>query len=79
MTDVEDGLTSTAFDLSSNITEGDDRRGLDERGKKDVQRIMRARSVGFDEARRIYMEQRFKREGIGADGLPRDPKLVTFG
>ena len=79
MSDVESGLTSSAFDLSSNITEGDGRSGLDERGKRDVQRIMRARGVGFDEARRLHMEQRFRQEGIGSDGLPRDPKLVTFG
>jgi len=40
---------------------------------------MKTRGIGFDEARRVYMEQRFKRNNIGADGLPRDPKLVTFG
>jgi len=51
---------------------------LDEEGKREVLKIMKRRGVGFDEGRRIYMEQRFRKSGIGADGLPRDPKLVTF-
>jgi len=75
--DVEAGLHSADFDMTSNV-EGDSRSGLDEAGKKEVLRIMKRRGVGFDEARRIVMEQRFKKGGIGADGLPRDPKLVTF-
>ena len=78
MSDVESGMTSADFDLSSNVMEGDSRQGLDQRAKRDVQRIMKVRGIGFDEARRVYMEQRFKRAGIGADGLPKDPKLVTF-
>ena len=63
--------------MTSNV-EGDSRAGLDENGKKEVLRIMKRRGVGFDEARRIFMEQRFRKRGIGADGLPKDPKLVTF-
>ena len=39
---------------------------------------MKRRGVGFDEARRIYMERSFRQSGISADGLPKDPKLVTF-
>lgn len=58
--------------------EGDTRAGLDVRGKRDVQRIMKSRGIGFDEARRVYMEQGFKKNNIGADGLPRDPKFVSF-
>jgi len=76
--DVEAGLHSADFDMTGNITEGDSRSGLDERAKAEVLRIMKRRGVGFDEARRLYMEQTFKKSGIGADGLPRDPKLVTF-
>jgi Fungal protein of unknown function (DUF2015) len=26
----------------------------------------------------VYMEQNFKKQGIGADGLPKDPKFVSF-
>jgi hypothetical protein len=78
MNDVESGLTSTDFDLSSNIMEGDSRGGLDSKGKEAVKRIMKRRGVGFDEARRIYMQERFRREGIGEDGVPRDPKFVSF-
>lgn len=39
---------------------------------------MRSRKVGFDEARRIFTEQRFANNGIGPDGRPRDPKFVSF-
>ncbi len=78
MSDVESGFTSNDFDLSSNVMEGDSRAGLDVKGKRDVQRIMKNRGIGFDEARRVYMEQRFKKNNIGADGLPRDPKFVSF-
>ncbi|KAE9971834.1 hypothetical protein BLS_004292 [Venturia inaequalis] len=75
--DVEAGLHSADFDMTGNV-EGDSRSGLDETAKKEVLRIMKRRGVGFDEARRIFMEQNFKKSGIGKDGLPRDPKLVTF-
>ena len=78
MGDVESGFTSNDFDLTSNITEGDSRAGLDTKGKRDVQRLMKTRGIGFDEARKVYMEQRFAKNNIGADGLPRDPKFVSF-
>lgn len=76
--DAEAGLHSSNFDLASNITGGDSRSGLDQAGKREVQRIMKRNRVGFDEARRIFMEQGFKKNNIGADGLPRDPKFVSF-
>jgi hypothetical protein len=76
--DIEAGLSSSAFDLSGNVESGDSRQGLDDAGKKEVMRIMKRRGVGFDEARRIYMQDRFKRNNIGADGIPRDPKFVSF-
>jgi hypothetical protein len=78
MGDVESGFTSTDFDLSSNVMEGDSRAGLDMKGKRDVHRLMRTRGIGFDEARRVYTEQRFAKNNIGADGVPRDPKFVSF-
>lgn len=76
--DMEAGFSSGAFDLSGNVAEGDSRAGLDATAKREVRRIMRNRRVGFDEARRIYTEQRFAKNNIGADGLPRDPKFVSF-
>eukprot|EP00918_Siedleckia_nematoides_P074125 GHVU01161954.1.p1 GENE.GHVU01161954.1~~GHVU01161954.1.p1 ORF type:complete len:148 (+),score=19.83 GHVU01161954.1:56-445(+) len=78
ISDAEQGLHSSNFDLASNITEGDSRSGLDEAGKRAVQNIMKRNRVGFDEARRIFMEQGFKKNNIGADGLPKDPKFVSF-
>ena len=78
MGDVESGFTSADFDLTSNITEGDSRGGLDPKSKREIQRLMKIRGINFDEARRVHMEQRFKKSGIGADGIPKDPKFVSF-
>ncbi len=78
MGDVESGFTSADFDLSSNVMEGDSRGGLDQKAKREIQRLMKIRGINFDEARRAYMEQRFKKNGIGEDGIPRDPKFVSF-
>lgn len=76
--DMESGLSSSEFDLSTNTLAGDSRRGLDQRGKREVQKIMKSQRVGFDEARRIYTEQTFANNNIGPDGRPRDPKFVSF-
>ena len=76
--DIETGFTSNDFDLSSNVAAGDSRAGLDQHGKREVQKIMKGRAVNFDEARRIYTEQRFAKNNIGVDGRPRDPKFVSF-
>lgn len=76
--DIEAGLTSTQFDLSANIADGDARAGLDNQAKRQVRNIMRRERVDFDEARRIYTEQRFAKNNIGSDGRPRDPKFVSF-
>ncbi|KAM7207409.1 Fungal protein of unknown function (DUF2015) domain containing protein [Naviculisporaceae sp. PSN 640] len=76
--DVEAGLSSSNFDLAGNIEGGDSRGGLDNIAKKEILKIMNRRKVKFDEARRIYMEQRFSANGIGADGRPKDPKFVSF-
>ncbi|KAK0354450.1 hypothetical protein LTR91_006736 [Friedmanniomyces endolithicus] len=76
--DAEAGLHSSNFNLAENIEAGDSRRGLDAGAKREVQRVMRSRGVGFDEARRMVMEERFGREGIAADGRPLDRKAVMF-
>ncbi len=71
-------MHSADFDLSANIAGEDSRAGLDPKSKRDIQRIMKVRGIGFDEARRLHMQQSFKKAGISADGLPRDPKFVSF-
>jgi hypothetical protein len=76
--DVEAGLSSSTFDLSGNIESGDGRAGLDDESKREILKIMKKRRMKFDDARRVLMENRFKANGIGADGRPRDPKFVSF-
>ncbi|OBT48344.1 hypothetical protein VE00_01166 [Pseudogymnoascus sp. WSF 3629] len=80
--DAESGLSSSTFDLSANISSLDSRSGLDDAAKTEIIGIMRGgwfrRGMGFDEARRVYMERMLEREGIGRDGRPRDPKFVSF-
>lgn len=53
MGDVEAGLTSSNFDLSANIADGDIREGLNQKAKREIRKIMKGRGVEFDEARRI--------------------------
>jgi hypothetical protein len=76
--DVEAGLSSSTFDLASNIDSGDGRAGLDDRSKAEILKIMKKRRLKFDDARKAYIESRFKANGIGADGRPKDPKFVSF-
>ncbi|KAI0195026.1 hypothetical protein F4808DRAFT_464314 [Astrocystis sublimbata] len=76
--DIEAGLSSNTFDLGANVDSGDGRAGLDDDAKTEILKIMKRRRLRFDEARRVYMEQRFSANGIGADGLPKDPKFVSF-
>jgi len=76
--DIEAGLTSSNFDLAGNVESGDSRAGLDDAAKAEVLKIMKKRRLKFDDARRVYMENRFKQNGIGPDGRPRDPKFVSF-
>jgi len=75
-------LSSSSFDLSGNVSGGDSRAGLDDNAKREIQKIMKGSWIrapmGFDEARRVYMERRLEQQGIGRDGLPRDPKFVSF-
>ncbi|KAK3301561.1 uncharacterized protein B0T15DRAFT_315915 [Chaetomium strumarium] len=76
--DIEAGLSSSNFDLTGNVEGGDSRSGLDDVAKREILKIMKKRRMKFDEARRVYMEQRFRDNGIGPDGRPRDPKFVSF-
>lgn len=76
--DIEAGLSSSTFDLSGNVETGDSRAGLDDASKAEILKIMKTRRMNFDKARKVYMEGRFKANGIGPDGRPRDPKFVSF-
>lgn len=71
-------MSSSQFDITANMADGDTRAGLDQRAKREIQKIIKSRGVDFDEARRIYTEQRFAKNNIGPDGRPRDPKFVSF-
>ncbi|KAJ2449101.1 hypothetical protein EV183_005071 [Coemansia sp. RSA 2336] len=74
--DYRAGLTSKYFDLSSNISSGDSRPGLD---SEEVQRIMDEQHVSFDRARLIRQQQLMSRNQIDPKtGMPLDPKAVTF-
>lgn len=79
---MESGLSSSNFDLSGNISSADSRAGLDDNAKREIRKIMKGNwfkgPVGFDEARRIYMERMLESQGVGRDGRPRDPKFVSF-
>ncbi|KAG5929384.1 hypothetical protein E4U42_006124 [Claviceps africana] len=75
--DVEAGLSSSTFDLAGNL-EGDSRAGLDDAGKQEILKIMKKRRMTFDQARKAYMDNLLKANGIGPDGRPRDPKFVSF-
>jgi hypothetical protein len=81
MDDAEAGMSSSSFNLAGNITDGDS-RSLDDAAKREIQKIMKGSWIrapmGFDEARKVYMERRLERAGIGRDGMPRDPKFVSF-
>ncbi|KAG0129810.1 hypothetical protein HOY82DRAFT_540515 [Tuber indicum] len=70
--------SSDDFNLSGNLAAGDSRGGLDLASKKEVLRIMKGQRVNFDEARRIFMEQKLLKNGIAADGRPMDPRAVFF-
>jgi len=76
--EIEAGLNSDSFSLATNIESGDTRAGLDVAAKKQVLKIIKQKKVNFDEARRIFMEQKLAKNGIAADGRPTDPRAVFF-
>ncbi|ORZ00310.1 hypothetical protein BCR43DRAFT_511322 [Syncephalastrum racemosum] len=77
--DIEDGLSSSQFDLESqNIDQNDHRAGL--KDKEEILKIMKKQKCSFDEARLIRQQRLLKKNNIDpATGLPLDPKFVTFG
>jgi hypothetical protein len=72
------GLSSTLFDISANIADGDSRSGLDPSGAQDIQTIMQTQGVSFDQARLIRHKQILVKNNIDPQtGLPLDSKAVT--
>lgn len=57
--DIEDGLTSSHFDLHTNLDEEDSRAGL--KDKEEIMRIMKKQNVSFDEARLIRQQKLLKK------------------
>lgn len=76
--DIENGLTSSTFDLNSNVSSGDSRDGLLEAATAAIREIMEQENESFDQARLRYFQQELQDNGIGADGVPVDKKTVTF-
>lgn len=76
--DLENGLSSSTFDIGENISNNDQRQGLLQNAKEEIKRIMDNSSLSFDQARYQYTQQQLGENGIGKDGTPLDPKTVTF-
>eukprot|EP00128_Syssomonas_multiformis_P002221 Colp12_sorted_trinity150504_noHs@4511 len=71
------GLSSETFDLTHNVSNQDNRKGLD--NADEVKELMEKNGVTFDEARLILTRQRMLEHGIDPDtGCPIDTKVVTF-
>lgn len=75
--DLENGFNSNNFNIESNI-HNNDPRGLLEEAKVEIKRLMTTQRLSFDEARLQYTQSQLNRHGINKDGMPADPKLVTF-
>ncbi|ODV72306.1 uncharacterized protein CYBJADRAFT_174167 [Cyberlindnera jadinii NRRL Y-1542] len=75
--DIEAGLNSEHFNIAHDNA-NDSRKGLDEEGREAILRIMKAQNISFDEARLQYTKSKFSDNQIGEDGMPLDPKAITF-
>lgn len=58
-TDIEDGLTSSQFDLTANLDQDDSRAGL--KDKEEILKIMKKQKVSFDQARLIRQQKLLKK------------------
>lgn len=77
--DIGRGLTSKTFNLiSDNLLKGDSRKGLDENARNEIMNIMDLEGISFDDARLKYFQNKMQSNDIGEDGIPRDPKFVSF-
>ncbi|KAF5384626.1 hypothetical protein D9757_007512 [Collybiopsis confluens] len=71
------GMSSSNFDIEANMTDGDSRTGLDERGTREVMEIMHRERVNFDQARLIRHNRILASNGIDPSGMPLDSKAIT--
>ncbi|CAI5760378.1 unnamed protein product [Candida verbasci] len=76
--DLNDGLSSINFDLESNIENEDIRDGLNMENKNKIKKIMKDKGLNFDDARLELIRNELHENEIDEDGVPKDPKLVTF-
>ncbi|WEJ95301.1 hypothetical protein PSN45_002815 [Yamadazyma tenuis] len=75
--DLESGLNSDAFNILSGNS-NDHRQGLEENAKAAIYQLMQQKSLTFDEARLEYTKSQFGEHNIDSNGVPLDPKTVTF-
>ncbi|KAF9434874.1 hypothetical protein BGZ76_007256 [Entomortierella beljakovae] len=74
---IEEGLTSSTFDLHQNLLDGDDRQGIE--NATEIRKIMKKYRCNFDQARLIHQQNKMKENGIDPrTGVPIDPKAVYF-
>ncbi|KAG0334112.1 hypothetical protein BG004_000545 [Podila humilis] len=74
---IEEGLTSSNFDLHQNLLGGDGRQGLE--NADEIRKIMKKYRCNFDQARLIQQQNKMKANGIDPrTGVPIDPKAVYF-
>lgn len=76
--DLENGFTSNNFDINENIR-NHDLRTLDEAAKEEIRRLMLEHNLTFDDARLRYLRDKMEANGVDVNGMPLDPKIVTFG
>ncbi|KAK6465970.1 hypothetical protein DFJ63DRAFT_311050 [Scheffersomyces coipomensis] len=76
--EIADGLSSSNFDLEANVNSGDQRKGLSTEAKAEIKTIMDNQGISFDEARLQYTRSQLNENNIDSNGMPKDPKLVTF-
>ncbi|KAG0245022.1 hypothetical protein B0O80DRAFT_378606 [Mortierella sp. GBAus27b] len=74
---IEEGLSSSNFDLHQNLLDGDGRHGME--NADELRKIMKKYRCNFDQARLIYQQNQMKANGIDPlTGVPIDPKAVYF-
>lgn len=75
--DLENGFSSNNFDITDNIAKNDPRT-LDEAAKEEIRSLMQRHNLTFDEARLRYLREKMRANGVDANGVPTDPRTVTF-
>lgn len=76
--DLEAGFSSGNFDIAENIRNHDPRT-LDEEAKEHIRNLMLEHNLTFDDARLRYLKEKMRDNGVDENGMPLDPRTVTFG